>query len=150
VDVKDSVPLTKKWLLVQQIQEHFWTRFTQEYLSTLQKRYKWRHPNRNLAKGDLVIVKDLNLPPTNWKLGRVIEEFPDHHGQVRKVTICTQGKDSIQHATNQLVPLLPEEEQEEEPALRRSNRKPRKDAGLITKVLLCWLSLMTPIHSLNI
>jgi hypothetical protein len=71
VDVKDSVPFTKKWLLVQQIQEHFWTRFTQEYPSTLQKRYKWRHPNRNLAKGGLVIVKDLNLPPINWKLGRV-------------------------------------------------------------------------------
>jgi hypothetical protein len=139
-----SMPYTKKWMTIRQIQTQFWERFYREYLTQLQKRYKWKNPQRNLEEGDVVLVKEPSKPPGSWNMGRVIESLPSKDGQVRKVTVCTQRKEAVQRAVSQLVPLLPEEESDVEPALRRSKRKHQGNGALLTRVLLCWLALVTP------
>jgi len=74
-----------RWKLVQQMSQHFWKRWEQEYLMLLQSRPKWFHPQPNLAPGILVLIRD-NDPtwgPLKWKLGRITNTFPGPDGHVR-------------------------------------------------------------------
>ncbi|KAB0799070.1 hypothetical protein PPYR_06950 [Photinus pyralis] len=48
---------------VQRLQQHFWARWSLEYVSELQQRVKWRSNYEILKVGDLVVIKEDNLPP---------------------------------------------------------------------------------------
>ncbi|KAH8283297.1 hypothetical protein KR054_006241, partial [Drosophila jambulina] len=52
-------------------------------------RNKWRAPTRNLRAGDMVMVKEDNLPSNEWRLGRIDAVFPGFDGHVRVVDIRT-------------------------------------------------------------
>ncbi|XP_043262441.1 uncharacterized protein LOC122403152 [Colletes gigas] len=54
----------KMWSHVQQMRQHFWTRWHKEYLHQLNVRSKW-HNNKpvDVKIGTLVIVKEDHLPP---------------------------------------------------------------------------------------
>lgn len=56
----------------------------------MHKRYKWKFPQRDVQIGDLVVVRRENLPPTEWRLGRVTNVFPGNDGRVRVASIRTQ------------------------------------------------------------
>lgn len=45
------------------------------------------------AEGDLVLVKEDNIAPSHWSLGRVKETFPGPDGLVRSVKINTINGD---------------------------------------------------------
>ncbi|XP_059054459.1 uncharacterized protein LOC131848559 [Achroia grisella] len=68
---KTDTKIRTRYQLVEQLKSHFWDRWRKEYLTELQQRTKWRSSKPNLHQGDLVVLKDLNLPPLRWKLGRV-------------------------------------------------------------------------------
>lgn len=75
-----------------QVLQHFWTRWSNEYLSTLQPRTKWRSKPQDLIKeGQLVCCKEDNLPPLHWKLGRICKVFPGSDGRIRVVAIKTNN-----------------------------------------------------------
>ena len=58
-------------------------------LHTLHQRPKWR-TIQNLAKvGQLVLIRNPNLPPSNWERGRIVECHPGDDGLTRVVTIKT-------------------------------------------------------------
>ena len=59
-----SVSLLRRWHLCQQLVRHFWKQWSLEYLSTLQKVYKWQHPSRNLSVGDVVLLIEDEVIPT--------------------------------------------------------------------------------------
>lgn len=63
----------KRWEHVQLLSRQWWARWSDEYLTTLQQRQKWRQEAPNVRIGDMVAVKDENLPPQKWLLGRVVE-----------------------------------------------------------------------------
>lgn len=77
------------WGQEQKISQTFWRRWKDDYLLTLQKRYKWYKVRENIKPGDLVIVFDENRPPTVWPLGRVEQVHPGKDGFVRNVTVKT-------------------------------------------------------------
>lgn len=79
----------KLWNERQKMTKHFWERWQNEYLATLQERKKWRREKENVKIGQLVVIKDENLPPTQWKLGRIAELLPGKDGCVRNVMIKT-------------------------------------------------------------
>ena len=54
----DSVSSLRCWKLFQSLLSHFWKRWSREYFTQLNRFTKWNHPSRNLAVGDLVILKD--------------------------------------------------------------------------------------------
>ena len=60
------------WSLVLRMRDHFWARWSREYLNTLQQRIKWTRPQENLTPGDLVIILDLSLlrPNGQWPAPR--------------------------------------------------------------------------------
>ncbi|XP_070854619.1 uncharacterized protein [Drosophila suzukii] len=60
-----------------------------EYLKELHKRNKWQVPIENQRVGDLVVIKDDNLPSNEWRLGRIDSVFPGADGNVRVVDIRT-------------------------------------------------------------
>lgn len=77
------------WGSQQKLEQHFWKRWHEEYLVGLQERNKWYRPKNNLKIGDMVILRDENLPPVSWAIGRVTAVFPGADGFVRSVTIKT-------------------------------------------------------------
>lgn len=78
------------WQRVQQAFQHFWQRWSDEYLHTLQQRNKWKKSQENVCVGQLVLVLENNLPPSKWLMGRIIETHPDSEGVVRSVKLKLQ------------------------------------------------------------
>ena len=80
------------WSLVKTLRDQFWTRWSKEYLNTLQQRSKWTRPRANLRVGDVVIIIDPALLKSNgrWPLGRVIEARPGSDNLVRVATVRTE------------------------------------------------------------
>ncbi|KAJ3662007.1 hypothetical protein Zmor_006375 [Zophobas morio] len=90
-DVKE-IPVNRlsRWQRVQQLQQHFWSRWTKEYLAQLQFRPKGHQMTQpNVDFGTLVVLVEDGLPPLLWRLGRVAEVHPGHDGIVRVVSVKT-------------------------------------------------------------
>ncbi|XP_029171330.1 uncharacterized protein LOC114940747 [Nylanderia fulva] len=78
-----------RWRLLTNMRDHFWYRWSREYLQHLQQLGKWRDCKANLQPGTLVLLKDELRPPSKWALGRVHEVHPGVDGLVRVVSIDT-------------------------------------------------------------
>ncbi|XP_071643020.1 uncharacterized protein [Temnothorax longispinosus] len=53
-----------RWQRVEQLRQHFWRRWSSEYLHQLQVRSKWKiKKGTQLAVGQLVLVRQQDLPP---------------------------------------------------------------------------------------
>lgn len=92
------------WQRLQQLTEHFWSRWSKEYLSSLQQRSKWRKDDININVGQLVVVKEENVPPLRWVTARVTAVHPGADGRVRVATIRTSAG-TYKRATNRLCVL---------------------------------------------
>jgi len=84
-----AISLLKRWHLCQNLVRHFWERWSKEYLCILNKHNKWRFPTRNVAVGDVVILQERGMVPTEWPLGRIVEVYPGQDGMVRVVSVKT-------------------------------------------------------------
>ncbi|XP_076380821.1 uncharacterized protein LOC117219916 [Megalopta genalis] len=79
-----------RFQLLQQTIQHFWRRWQRDYLHNLQQRHKWKQGHGSPLKvGDMVLIKEDNLPPLKWALGRVVELHPGQDGISRVSTIRT-------------------------------------------------------------
>lgn len=78
-----------RWQLVQRIAEVFWRRWSVEYIQLLQQRKKWFDKGPNVAAGDMVLVRQVSLPPSRWLLGRIIKCYPGNDGLIRVVRVKT-------------------------------------------------------------
>ncbi|XP_061721087.1 uncharacterized protein LOC133527908 [Cydia pomonella] len=78
-----------RWQVIQQAVQHFWKRWSVEYLHQLQPRGKWFHDNTNtpLREGSVVVLIDNTLPPLQWRLARVHQLHPGADGITRVVTV---------------------------------------------------------------
>ncbi|XP_050685556.1 uncharacterized protein LOC126979985 [Leptidea sinapis] len=89
-DLRD-VPINRlsHYQRVEQLRQHFWSRWSKEYISELQMRSKWRETVTDLKPNAMVLIKDINLPPLKWQLGRVIRTIPGSDGVSRVADIRT-------------------------------------------------------------
>lgn len=79
-----------RYQLLTQLNQQFWSRWSREYLCQLQRRSKWAQSNPGSElNGALVILKDDNVPPMQWRMGRIIETHAGTDGRVRVVSIRT-------------------------------------------------------------
>lgn len=75
---------------LQSMLQHFWQRWQAEYLHQLQQRNKWRTTSpTTFGPGTLVLIKDDNLPPLRWRLGRIVELHTGADRITRVVSIKT-------------------------------------------------------------
>ncbi|KAJ8971652.1 hypothetical protein NQ317_015341 [Molorchus minor] len=70
----------------------------------MQQREKWLRPENPPKIGTLVLIRDNNAPPTQWKLGRLILLHPGDDGIVRVATVKTQSG-TLKRPLNALSPL---------------------------------------------
>ncbi|XP_063897664.1 uncharacterized protein LOC135116578 isoform X2 [Helicoverpa armigera] len=89
---------------VECLKQHFWNRFSQEYIVWLQQRTKWHRSSGELKEGTLVVIKDKSLPPLLWLLGRITRVLPGRDGIARVADIHTR-KGVIRRAFNTICPL---------------------------------------------
>ena len=77
----------KRWRRVQIMANNFGKQWKKEFVLLLQKRPKWQKSQRNVKIGDVVLLKEDDLPLNRWKLGRVIEVISAIDAHVRHVKL---------------------------------------------------------------
>ena len=102
---RTDVYMHRHWRRVQYLANLFWSRWKREYHLTLQKRQKWNRPVRNVAVGDVVLLKDDHSPRNVWPMGRVIETEQDSKGLVRSILLKTQTTE-LRRPVDKVVLLL--------------------------------------------
>lgn len=63
----------------------------QDFKETPINRTKWLMERRNLQEGDIVVIKEDNMPPNKWKLGRIEQLLPGEDNLVRTVILRTSS-----------------------------------------------------------
>lgn len=82
----------KRMIKAMQFQtQSLWNRWSQDYLHSLVQRPKWQEAQANLKAGTLVLIKNENVPPTYWSMGRVIETYEGNDGKVRSAKVKTHS-----------------------------------------------------------
>lgn len=86
-----NIPITRlrRFELMRAQLQHFWKRWSQEYLPQLHKRRKWTTLNQQVKIGDLAVLKVDNIAIMKWNLVRVVNILPGDDGVVRVVSIQT-------------------------------------------------------------
>lgn len=80
-----------RWQRVQQLTQFFWKRWQSEYLNQLQSRFKWRNKENEPSVNDEVLIREENLPATQWQKGIITELHPGDDGHTRVVTLKVGG-----------------------------------------------------------
>ncbi|KAI8438475.1 hypothetical protein MSG28_010976 [Choristoneura fumiferana] len=118
---------------LEQLRQHFWTRWSSEYVSELQQRVKWRTRQRDLQLGELVLIKDEALQPLHWRMGRVVKLHPGTDGVPRVADIAT-ARGPIRRALNRICPLRDEEER---PGVCSRRRISHRSPSVVTNPRAC-------------
>lgn len=88
----DTCPIgLQRWKLTQKMLNDFWRKWSNEYLVTLNQRYKWCTKKNEPEINDVVVVRDHNVPPAKWLLGKIIEKHPGKDNLTRVVTVKTKN-----------------------------------------------------------
>ncbi|XP_058984311.1 uncharacterized protein LOC131805082 [Musca domestica] len=103
---QSSISIQNRWQRLRSMYQHFCSRWKTEYLKELHKRTKWKSPERDVEENMLVVIQEENLPPTCWRLGRVIRVYHGNDQKVRVADILTQ-KGRITRPITKLV-ILPD------------------------------------------
>lgn len=89
---------------VEQLRQQFWKSWSRHYVAELQKRTKWQTRGKDIELGTLVIIKEDNLPPLRWRMGRIVSVFPGKDGVSRVASIRT-ATGIITRAFSKICPL---------------------------------------------
>ncbi|XP_063824326.1 uncharacterized protein LOC135073976 [Ostrinia nubilalis] len=95
---------------IEQLRQHFWTRWSKEYIAELQQRAKWHSCKYSLEVDTLVLLKEDGLPPLKWKLGRIVKVFPGASDGICRVADIQTANGIVRRSFSKIVPLLPEED----------------------------------------
>ncbi|XP_055524492.1 uncharacterized protein LOC129718097 [Wyeomyia smithii] len=79
-----------RWQCAQDFLQRIWGKWSTQYLSDLHNRTKWTRQRNNLFVGRMVLVKEDNLPPLKWALGRVTHVTKGADGNIRVVMVKTK------------------------------------------------------------
>ncbi|XP_073831801.1 uncharacterized protein [Musca autumnalis] len=81
--------IINRWQRVKALNQRLCLRWKEEYLKELTKRNKWKNPEESVKVNDMVVIKEDNIPPNEWRLGRVTKVLPGVDQLVRVVEIRT-------------------------------------------------------------
>lgn len=102
----DDIPLNRlsKWQHIQLLRQHFWQRWSKEYLVELQCRSKWTKKHVNVVPNMIVLLKEDNVPPQQWKMGRIVKTYPGPDDLTRVVDVRV-GTSVFKRPIHKLAPL---------------------------------------------
>ncbi|GFW92235.1 integrase catalytic domain-containing protein [Trichonephila clavipes] len=78
-----------QWQKLTKFVQFIWRKWRLDYLNNLQARHKWQFEKENVTPNSMVILKDENLPPCKWTMGRILEIVKGSDGKVRVVKVKT-------------------------------------------------------------
>ena len=93
-----------QWKRAREVVDVFLTRWSHEYLTTLQKRSKWEKTQKNLQIGQLVLLVDENMPRDQWRVG-MINAVVSNSNLVRRVTVRLANGRILERHVNKVVGL---------------------------------------------
>ncbi|KMQ85188.1 hypothetical protein RF55_16392 [Lasius niger] len=94
-----------RWQLLQKMRDHFWEKWSREYINGLTSKSEWLKANAAPDVGALCLIKSETIPPSRWPLARIIQLHPGDDGIVRVVTVWTPSSELVRPLTK--VVLLP-------------------------------------------
>ncbi|XP_063899082.1 uncharacterized protein LOC135119161 [Helicoverpa armigera] len=151
----DNINLSARWHLVQTMNKQFWRKWSNTYLQHLQSRSKWRQPSENMKVDDIVVIKEDNMPPGKWAIGRITEVHPGKDGFVRVVSVKTQHN-VIKRPITKLVKLpvhndsqrdqehIPKGNQNQGQHRRVGGSKKTSMSNFIFLTLVAFMSILSP------
>ena len=77
----------RRWRRAQYLADEFWKLWRSNYLQELTSRAKWTRAKSSLRKGDLVLMREKNVPRCDWRMARVVEATEGVDGLVRRVKV---------------------------------------------------------------
>ena len=113
----DEPRLLRRWGQCQAVVQHFWARWSTEYLQTLQARTKWQGTKPNLQVGDIVIVKPKELFACRWPIAKIIQTYPGDDGLVRVALIQPATGEARKRPVTKLSLLYREEHHQAIPTM---------------------------------
>ena len=84
-----NVPPGKRRLLISRLAQHFWRRWSADYLTSSKPRQIWRQQHPAVTVGDLVLIRSELTPPAKWPPARVTATHPGNDGITRVVDLRT-------------------------------------------------------------
>lgn len=109
----DTDTIVNRWQILQKMVHSFWHRWSSEYLNRLQQRTKWRSQRINLKINQVVMIRDEQLPPTKWLLGKVIKVHPGADGIVRVASVKCKNTTLKRPASKLCLLPIPDNEDED-------------------------------------
>ncbi|EFN72330.1 hypothetical protein EAG_12036, partial [Camponotus floridanus] len=85
-----SFNLLPRWKLLQRMRDHFWERWSREYVNSLVSRPKWLKDSASPTVGALCLVRSDTTPPTRWPLARITRLHPGDDGVTRVRTASSE------------------------------------------------------------
>ncbi|GFT72989.1 integrase catalytic domain-containing protein [Trichonephila clavipes] len=83
------------WQKITKIIKLIWKRWSADYLNSLQQRNKWHFEKKNAKIGDMVIIKEDNLPSRQWSLGRINNIYPRKDSKSSFLVHCTTPNEGV-------------------------------------------------------
>ena len=88
-DIREhSIHHLTRFQRIEQLRQHFWVRWSKEFVSELQQRTKWRSCKDALKLDSLAVIKEDNLPPSS---GSWVELSPFIQDQTASFVWLTSG-----------------------------------------------------------
>ncbi|XP_025991639.2 uncharacterized protein LOC113003998 [Solenopsis invicta] len=103
-----------RWQLLQQMRDHFWDRWSREYLHSLVHRPKWRREVADYRVGRLCLLRNESTPPSRWPLARIVRVHVGEDGQIRVVTVRTAASESTRPVVKLILLPVGEGDQNQE------------------------------------
>ncbi|GFS85439.1 integrase catalytic domain-containing protein [Trichonephila clavipes] len=96
-----------QWQKLTKFVQFIWCKWRLDYLNNLQARHKWQFEKENVTPNSMVILKDENLPPCKWPMGRILEIVKSSDGKVRVLKVKTpHGDDKPSHLPRKMKELF--------------------------------------------
>lgn len=86
-----NVGSLRRWQHSQKIVQDFWRKWSQEYLVQFLQRHKWSTQIPEPQIGDVVLVKEDDLPPARWLYGIIVDKHPGADKITRVVSLRCKG-----------------------------------------------------------
>ncbi|KAG5886734.1 hypothetical protein JTB14_027156 [Gonioctena quinquepunctata] len=94
----------KQFQRLLQLTQHFLKRWSLEHFTSLQQRSKWKVGfSESVRTNSLVLLREENLPPMQWRLGRIVAVHPGRDNVVRVISV-------LRSVTKKWVPHLHQQE----------------------------------------
>ena len=92
MDSHRASPSKNRYNFIQKVVDDFWKRWLKECYYSLLPRKKWHYTQRNMKKGDIVIITDESKGRNDWTLAEVVQPLPSADGRVRNVKLRYKAK----------------------------------------------------------